>query len=216
MNVSSAASRARSPGPSAGARSRAATRVRLLESGAALFASRGLHGVTTHDVARGAGVAAGTFYLHFKDKHELFREIALGAVAELRQRLDTAAAAATDPRDAVPRLAEALVTFSEEHRELVRIVFSVDRDTSDVASDILSELAATIAAGRRQRITAGDAPPDLDPVILSQALVGMWARVIAWWIEEPGRASRETLIETLTRIQLSGTHPRIAEKEKLR
>jgi len=216
MDVSSTAAHARNPGSTAGGRSRAATRARLIESGAALFASRGLHGVTTHDVARDAGVAAGTFYLHFKDKHALFREIALDAVAELRERLDTATAAATDPRDAVPHIAEALVTFSEEHRELVRIVFSVDRETSDVASDVLSELAAAIAAGRRQRITAGDASPDLDPVILSQALVGMWARVIAWWIEDPDRASRETLIETLTRIQLSGTHPRAAAKEKSR
>ena len=71
---------------SAGARSRAATRQRLLESGKALFAERGLRRVTTHDIARNAGVAAGTFYLHFSDKRELFRELALEALAAWRAR----------------------------------------------------------------------------------------------------------------------------------
>jgi hypothetical protein len=50
-------------------------------------------------------------------------------------------------------------------------------------------------------------PREIDAAVLSQALVGLLARVVLWWIEDPGRAPRETLIETLTRIQLSGTHP---------
>jgi AcrR family transcriptional regulator len=167
---------------SAATRSRAATRERLLASGVELFAAKGLHTVTSHDVARAAGVATGTFYLHFGDKRELFRQ-------------------------SVPRLARALVLFAEEHRDWVRIIFSVDRDTLDVESDLLSELATSIADGRRQRIASGETSASIDPVILSQALVGMWARVIAWWVEDPSRATRTTLIETLTAIQLTGTHP---------
>lgn len=197
---------------SAASRSRAATRERLLSSGVELFAAKGLHGVTTHDVAHHAGMAAGTFYLHFKDKGALFREIAFEALNDLQQRLDAASDAA-DLRNSVPRIAEALVCYAEENRERVRIIFSVDRDcdrgrdNADVETDLLSTLAATIAEGRRQRISSGEMPAKLDPVILSQALVGMWARVIAWWIEDPSRASRNTLIRTLTEIQLAGTHP---------
>lgn len=197
---------------SAASRSRAATRERLLSSGVELFAAKGLHGVTTHDVAHHAGMAAGTFYLHFKDKGALFREIAFEALNDLQQRLD-AASDAGDLRNSVPRIAEALVCYAEENRERVRIIFRVDRDcdggrdNADVETDLLSTLAATIAEGRRQRISSGEMPAKLDPVILSQALVGMWARVIAWWIEDPSRASRNTLIRTLTEIQLAGTHP---------
>jgi AcrR family transcriptional regulator len=197
---------------SAGSRSRAATRERLLLSGVELFAAKGLHRVTTHDVAHHAGMAAGTFYLHFKDKGTLFREIAFEALSDLQQRLD-AAASPGDLRENVHRIAEALVCYAEENRERVRIIFSVDRaadgdrEHTDVENDLLSTLAASIAAGRRQRIASGEMPAELDPVILSQALVGMWARVIAWWVEDPSRASRDTLIQTLTRIQLAGTHP---------
>ena len=102
------------PVGSAPARSRSATRERLLSAGKSLFAERGIHGVTSHDIARRAGVAAGTFYLHFKDKAELFREIALEAVAELRSRLVRAVHTHAAPEAATRAHATALVDFAEE------------------------------------------------------------------------------------------------------
>ncbi len=189
-------------------RSRLQTRARLLESGRKLFAERGLHGVTSHDIAAGAGVAAGTFYLHFKGKESLFRVIAEETIEVLRERLQAATYSAATLREGVPPFAEALVGFAEENRDLVRILFSRDSEAAGIEADVLNELAAGIAENRRDRIARGEHPAELDPDVLSQALVGLLARVIAWWIEDPQRASRETVIETLTRIQLSGTHPR--------
>ena len=117
---------------SAAARSRAATRGRLLSAGRSLFAQRGLHGVTTHDIARAAGVAAGTFYLHFTDKSELFREVAHESVAALQARIVSANAGASDNASAVRARTEALVTFVDENRELARILFSADTDAAAV------------------------------------------------------------------------------------
>lgn len=188
-------------------RSRLQTRARLLESGRKLFAERGLHGVTSHDVAAGAGVAAGTFYLHFKDKESLFRVIAEETIELLRERLQAATREAPTLRAAVPPFAEALVGFAEENRDLVRILFSRDSEAAGIEADVLDELAGGIAENRRERIARGEHPAELDPDVLSQALVGLLARVIAWWVEHPRRASRQNVIETLTRIQLTGTHP---------
>jgi len=198
---------------SAAERSRAQTRGRLLEAGRALLAERGLHGITTHDVAARAGVAAGTFYLHFADKRELLRVIAAETIALLRERLDLATRPARTSREGVEAFSEALLAFAEEHREHVRILFSRDGDAAAVQADVLSELAASIAQVRRQRIAAGELSADLDPDVLSQALVGMLARVVAWWVEDPARASRDTVARTLTHIQLSGTHPRPGRAE---
>ena len=192
---------------SAAARSRAATRGRLLSAGRNLFAQRGLHRVTTHDIARMAGVASGTFYLHFTDKRELFREIAHQSVAALQARIASANAGASDNASAVRARTEALVAFVDENRELARILFSADADAAAVEFDVLNALAASIADTRRQQAAEGSVWTALDPAVLSQALVGMLARVLAWWVEDPTRASRETVVDTLTRIQLSGTHP---------
>lgn len=191
----------------AGERARAATRARLRASGRTLFAEHGLHRITTHDIAAHAGVAAGTFYNHFADKGALFREIAEEAVAELTRRLEAAGQPGERMRDGVRPHAEALVGFAADHRDLIRILFSRDGDAAAVEADVLEELAKGIAQNRRLLIDSGEMPAELDPDVLSQALVGMWARVVAWWAENPARAPRETVVETLTRIQLGGTHP---------
>jgi AcrR family transcriptional regulator len=185
-------------------RSRAATRARLRESGRALFAERGLHGVTTHDIARRAGVASGTFYLHFRDKRELFREIALEAVGALRERLEEARNGSDDPLERLRSHSTALIAFAEENGPLIRILFSGDADAAAVEADVLNALAESLSKGRSER---GGVPPGVQLDVLSQAVVGMFARVVAWWVEDPTRASREEVIETLIRIQLSGTQP---------
>ena len=186
----------------AAARSRAATRARLLDSAQLLFASQGLHGVTTHDIAARAGVAAGTFYLYFRDKREIFREIALSTLSGLKARIEVSVGAETEPERAVRALATALTDFALENRELMRILFSSDGDAAAVESDILDDFAAWVEKGRRREL-----PDDVDPAVLAQALVGMWARVLKWWVEDPERVPRETLISTLCRVQLGGTHP---------
>ena len=186
----------------AAARSRAATRARLLDGAKQLFASQGLHGVTTHDIAARAGVAAGTFYLHFKDKREIFREIAASTLSGLKQRIDASAGAETEPERAVRAMATALTDFAFENRELMRILFSSDGDAAAVESDVLDDFAAWVEERRSREV-----PEDVDAAVLSQALVGMWARVLKWWVEDPERVPREALISTLCRVQLGGTHP---------
>jgi AcrR family transcriptional regulator len=198
MGVSQASS-------SAPARSRAATRGRLLRSATELFASRGVARVTSHDVAREAGVAAGTFYLHFKDKRELFREIVFAAATRLQERLDAAGAAApVGDRALEVRLRTAeLIAFASDERDLIRILFGGQHGAADLGSDVLDHLAERNEAALRGRPGAHDGA--LHPGVTAQAVVGMLGRVVAWWAEDPGRAPREQVIETLIHIQLSGT-----------
>jgi len=190
---------------SAATRSRANTRGRLLTSGVQLFARHGLNGVTTHDIAREAGVASGTFYLHFSDKSALFHEIAVDTEARLRAHIEEATAYAADLRGAVRAEVEALFDFAEQNRDTIRILFG--GDSGAAGSELLNAFATSIAEGRRRDIATGEMPLEIEPRVLSQALVGMLSRVLLWWIEDPDPVARETVIETLTRIQLSGTHP---------
>jgi AcrR family transcriptional regulator len=190
---------------SAAARSREATRGRLLDSGIELFSARGLNGVTSHDIARQAGVASGTFYLHFSDKSALFHEIAVDTEARLRAYIEEATTHAADLRGAVRAQVEALVDFASANRDLVRILFSADSGAA--GQELLDSLAGSIAEGRRHAIATGEMPREIDAAVLSQALVGLLSRVVLWWLEGPQPVTRETVIETLTRIQLSGTHP---------
>ena len=180
------------------------TRRRLLDAGLALFAEHGSRAVTSHAIAAKAGYASGTFYLHFKDKLELFRELAEDTAGQLERRLIAVSAGKTEPADIMYAQADALVGFAEEQRDLLRIVFQPGGEAGDVAARILERLAEGVSSRRRERVAAGHAQDCFDADVLAQAIVGMWAHVLAWWAEDPSRASREDLVRTLTHFQLHG------------
>ena len=47
----------------------------ILKAAAAAFGAKGFHAVTVKDIAERAGIAHGTFYLYFKDKKDVYREL---------------------------------------------------------------------------------------------------------------------------------------------
>jgi len=188
---------------SAPARSRADTRRRLLEAGTALFAENGLHGVTSAQIARHARVATGTFYLHFADKEALFHEIAFAALAELRARQERASTGtALGSREYLRLRTEELIAFAAEKRELIRMVFG-RAESAGLADEVREAVVPEIQRWLERRAKEGVAPRDLHPAVAAQAHAAVLTRVIAWWVEDPTRASREHVVETLLRLNPS-------------
>lgn len=191
------------PLSSAPARSRVQTRERLLSAATRLFAERGLHGVTSHEIARAAGVAAGTFYLHFRDKTDAYRHIVFHAMEDLQARVQLALGEAGGGPIGNRRRAEAIVNFAEQHRDLVRIIFSTDAEAASVEADALARMSEGLETRLKRDREDGRFPADLDPAVCARAHVGMTAHLIDWWTQDPSRASRETVVETLVRLQFS-------------
>ena len=71
-------------------RRKRATEARLLDAALEVFCTRGYDGATTAEMARAADVAAGTFYLHFRDKRAAFERLARHAAHDLLERWRTA------------------------------------------------------------------------------------------------------------------------------
>lgn len=191
------------PITSAPARSRIQTRQRLLEAATRLFADKGLHGVTSHEIAREAGVASGTFYLHFRDKTDVYRDIVFRAIEELVQQVQQAIGSAPANVLAMRARAEAIVTFAERNRDMVRILFSTDSEAASVEADVLSQLADGLETRLQRERDEGTFPCDLDPGVCARAHVGMTAHLIDWWTQDPSRASREDIIKTIVRLRFA-------------
>lgn len=66
------------------------TRRRLIEAATRLLGEKGLAGLSASAVARRAGVAQPTFYVHFTDKDDLLKTIASDKIGALRGALRTA------------------------------------------------------------------------------------------------------------------------------
>ena len=197
MNVSSASTSQPDPRP-------AATRDRLLASASALFAEFGLHRVTSHDIAHHAGMAAGTFYLHFRDKAEAYRQILASAVAELRSGVQAAVSAAEGPEATLRARSRAVVSFAQRRGDICRILFHRDSEAAEIDADVLGEFAAGMAEALRRSQVKGDLAADLKPTVLAQALLGMTMRLIDWWMQNPDAATDDEIVETLMHIQARG------------
>ncbi len=184
---------------------RIATRRRLLDAATALFAARGLHAVTSAEIARRAGLATGTFYLHFDDKHQLFRTIVFDALDSLRARQDTASRALEpDSRAEMRAWLEEIAFFTEENRDLIRVVFGRGGESAALAEEIHEQVARDIEQRLLRQQARGALPVALHPGIAAQARAASLTRVVAWWAHDLRRATRSEIIETLLHLDPGG------------
>src|SRR5436190_23584833 len=77
----------------------------ILRAATDVFASRGFFNAQVADVARAAGIAAGTVYLYFRSKDELLVSIFERAMREGLAQGRAAVAGLRDPRERLRRLA---------------------------------------------------------------------------------------------------------------
>ena len=81
----------------------ARTRARLIDAALFVFARQGLDAASINEITREAGIANGTFYLHFKDKEELAAVVAFSVVAEIVTDIEAAMAGIDDAVERISR-----------------------------------------------------------------------------------------------------------------
>lgn len=96
---------------------------RLRDSARALFVARGYHETRPQDIARGAGVASGTFYLHFNDKQQAFLDFAEQAQNELLKQMSVGLVGIDDRRDRLKAICNAVVDYGQSHPGLLQAAF---------------------------------------------------------------------------------------------
>jgi TetR/AcrR family fatty acid metabolism transcriptional regulator len=105
-------------------------RVAILDAATTVFAKKGFFGSQVADVARAAGIAAGTVYLYFRSKDEILTSIfdrtMNEAIAEGREALEDV----RDPVDRLRQIARMHLTRLGRDRNLA-VVFQIElRQTS--------------------------------------------------------------------------------------
>jgi AcrR family transcriptional regulator len=183
----------------------------LLAAGLALFARQGCERVNSNAIARAAGLGIGTFYLHFANKYALLKELQLRTLDGLRGARQAAIAAAGSAlEDQVRASVEAAVAFAAEHPEAYRVCFGRERTAPAHAGPVVSESTRGIASALAAWQRAGVIDPELDPTLAARAYLAMETGMLLWWLEDPGRASAERLVETLVR-----GHPGMAARVRI-
>ncbi len=148
-----------SPKPASNRAERAAERRgAIIEAAMDEFIARGFAATRLDDVAKRAGVAKGTIYLHFKDKESMFEELIRTAIVPMVDRLwGTPPQPGASVRDMVEGFAK---TFIEEvattrRGDLVRLIVAEGPRFPEVADFYYREVVSRGLAGMRALIELG-------------------------------------------------------------
>jgi len=104
-------------------RRREASRRRILDAAGRLFVERGYDATRPQDIARAAGVANGTFYLHFPDKQAVFLAFAERAQDALAARYARSLVGVHGLRARLQAILRTMLTFAQEHPGVLQAAF---------------------------------------------------------------------------------------------
>lgn len=167
-------------------RGRGDKRERILRAATRVFATRGFFGAQVADVARVAGVAAGTVYLYFHGKDDLliaiFERTMSDAIAEGR----TALAGLPDPVARLRRIARLHLERLGRDRDLA-IVFQVELRQStkfmeQFSRTKLREYLGVIRDAIADGQAAGLMRPGVDPTLAAKCFFGALDEMATNWI----------------------------------
>lgn len=184
----------------------------IMRAATHVFAQRGFFNAQVADVARAAGVAAGTVYLYFRSKDDLlvslFERTMKDAIAEGRAAL----VGTTDPRDRLRRIARLHLERLGRDRDLA-VVFQVElrqstkfmeRFSSSYLREYLGIIREAVEAGQ----AAGLFRRDVNPTAAAKILFGALDEMATNWMLSRRRYPLENDADTVLDLFLHGVGSR--------
>jgi AcrR family transcriptional regulator len=135
---------------------------RILLSAAGLFASFGYNGVSTRDIASGAGVNEVTIYRHFPRKRDLYLAVLDAELQQIKLRGDLLGriAEATDGQTALARALELIAATLMHKPELLRLMqystLELGEDINPMLRKHLGQLVEVVAHYLEPWVTKGE------------------------------------------------------------
>lgn len=135
---------------------------RILASAAGMFANFGYNGVSTRDIATGAGVNEVTIYRHYPRKRDLYVAVLDTELQQVKLRGDLLSriAEAQDAKTAVARTTELITATLANRQDLLRLMqycsLEMSEDIDPLLRKHLGELVEVIARYLEPWVSRGE------------------------------------------------------------
>jgi AcrR family transcriptional regulator len=132
-------------------------RAAIVEAAIEEFIAQGFAATRLDDIARRAGVAKGTIYLHFKDKESMFEELVRTAIVPLVNRMTAPPVITSSVRDATEAMAKMFIheVASTRRGDIVRLVIAEGSRFPAIADFYYREVVSRGLAALRGLIELG-------------------------------------------------------------
>lgn len=161
-----------------GSRKRARTRAELLAAARQVFAERGYHEASIAEITRLADVGVGTFYLHFRDKDEIFMTLIEEGIRDIREQVTTEAFR-LPYEQRLPAVIRLTLRYAYAKRDLFRIALTDGGQLTRKfrAQTALIEGFTDILEEAQRRGLLENAP------LFARFTTGVVMQGIVWWFE---------------------------------
>jgi AcrR family transcriptional regulator len=185
-----------------------ARRAKLLTEAMRIFGRKGFHDATVPMIVSAADSSTGSFYLHFRNKEDIFAAVLETISARISAALNEAMAAAGPQVIGQMRTAvEALVQFLAEHPGEARILIVESSGLGKRLEKVRREIVASHTRSVEQalRAAAGQLPESEIPAVAS-CWVGAVYEAVYRWLEQPSkeRLPAERLAKAIAAFNLRG------------
>ena len=157
------------------------TRQTILKAAEGVLGEHGINRTNIAEITRDAGVAQGTFYVHFESKSDLIEGFVKYYNHKMRQELQRVVAKTTDRRDAERVGILSFLEFTRQHRRIYRIVPECEIISREVSRWYYQKIAHGYIKGLKRGIDKGEIR-DLPPVFLTRSLMGFTHFIALRWI----------------------------------
>ncbi len=182
----------------------------ILDTALELFADRGYHSVTMHEIAGAAEFAIGSLYSFFTNKEDLYRAIMLEMAGKFQRRLGEARTSGSDELEKLSNFVKAKGEVFIENIASIRLYMAETRGASfnlkagldgqirEMHEEGLRHLATIFESGQRRGVFA----PGADPYLLACALDAVTNTALLLALFDPERHPCEQRMGDMLKIFL--------------
>jgi AcrR family transcriptional regulator len=183
------------------------TRAKVFRAAVELFAQKGYHETTVAEISRRAGVAKGTFFVHFATKDAVVTEcVRLQTRAAFRAREKTLAAGGS-PLDALVATALELGAHAGASKEVSRAVLAATLENAQVggaADELFRGVFAQMIADARAAQECGLIARVPDGELLARALMASYLGAALHFCSSPEARPLAEVLGPLVEANLAG------------
>ena len=187
-------------------------REQVLAAALRAFLRTGYHGTHVDDVIREAGIARGTFYLHFDSKHDVFAALVdrmLRIFLDARpEEPDPEVRTLADAETLLRRSYRAVLETFRKHRQLCRLLFDeavgVDKGFAEQLEQHVKTWHERIASTLESFVKRGVARRNLDVAVTADLVLGATERLARRHLFAERAPDMDRLIDALVALELRG------------
>ena len=167
-------------------------RRQMLAAALDLFAEKGFHNVSMHEIAKKAEFAIGTLYKFFKNKEDLYKALLMEKAEEHHRVLMGVLSEENDVMTVIEdyivakarlfadNLATLRLYFAETRGASFNIKAGLDQDIRKLYDKFIMRLASVLETGIRRKVFR-----EMDPYHMAVALEGLTNAFLFCWLEDP-------------------------------